>query len=246
VEDAVRTTNGPRNSGAVCAKTCGGSSLTPLGVHGVRLALRARGRIAPLVGELAGAAPGQLLGVIAEHYSLETGREEINGWLAAHDEDGPEALIDAIRDCPFRSRAAVLLSALADSLPSGEALRHSLRSDVVLGPIATNQLVSGDVIDRGDLTERELLLGWGESLLQALEIAGPDSVLGMLDDMPRTERQEMLSAMLHAGHPDETGLAELRSLVIEPLAQRDSNVHPLSGLVRRSRRQEKRPKRRKR
>ncbi|SFT36577.1 hypothetical protein SAMN04487904_101510 [Actinopolyspora lacussalsi subsp. righensis] len=79
--------------------------LTPPATARVRIWLLDEGRYAPLVGELTEATPAQLLGTIAERHPLEAAREEIDRWLSVHDSDGPERLIDAVRLCPFRSRA---------------------------------------------------------------------------------------------------------------------------------------------
>lgn len=101
-------------------------SLTPLATRAVCARLRRAGRYAPLVGELSEAEPAQLLGMISEHYSPETATSEIAAWLAAHGgrERGLPRLLDGVRGCPFRTRAAVMLDVLARSVPDpGRAAR---------------------------------------------------------------------------------------------------------------------------
>jgi hypothetical protein len=58
-------------------------SLTPLGTRAMRERMLAEGREAALVGELAGAAPAEMLGVVAEHYTNASAMEEIARWLEA-------------------------------------------------------------------------------------------------------------------------------------------------------------------
>jgi hypothetical protein len=52
-------------------------ALTPLGTRAMRERMLAEGREAALVGELAGAAPAQMLGVVAEHYTSASAVQEI-------------------------------------------------------------------------------------------------------------------------------------------------------------------------
>jgi hypothetical protein len=62
---------------ALLAKPGRQVSLTPLGTRAMRQRMLAEGREAGLVGELADASPAELLGTVAEHYTPETGVEEI-------------------------------------------------------------------------------------------------------------------------------------------------------------------------
>jgi hypothetical protein len=111
-------------------------TLTPLATRAVRARLLREGRFAPLVGELAAAAPAAMLGVVAEHYSEDEAAAEITGWLAAHGgrDAGLPLLLDAVREGPFRTRASVILEILTGSLPDGDAVLHDLRTDPDLGP----------------------------------------------------------------------------------------------------------------
>ena len=95
-------------------------SLTPLGTRTMRQRMLAEGREAGLVGELAGASPAELLGTVAEHYTLETGVEEIAIWRAAHG-DSLDPLVQAIRDCPFVSRRVAMLQTLVKAVPAETA-----------------------------------------------------------------------------------------------------------------------------
>ncbi len=210
-------------------------ALSYLGTHAVRVRLLAEGRYMPLVGELTGADPARLLGMIAQHYTPETGQEEILRWLAAHggEEAGLERLLDAVRSCPFRHRAAAMLDALCTAQPDRTALLQRLRSDPALGPIAVQFLVEDEELDPDSLTERESLLAVTEQLIQLLEIAGPDAVRESFAQASSSDMRDLFGALLGSGHPDAIGLDELRRLVIEPLQHR-GNRRPARGRPSRS------------
>ncbi|MEU0530920.1 hypothetical protein [Amycolatopsis tolypomycina] len=198
-------------------------TLTPLGARAVRGRLLRDGRVAPLVGELVDAAPAPMLGALVDHYTPETAAAEISGWLAAHGGD-LSLLLDAIRESPFRTRAADMFAVLVDALPDGGAVLRDMRTDPALGPIATNMLIDRGELDLGELDDRERLLGMTEQFLVLLEAAGPEGVSSAL---PSGELAGLREAILGSGHPDRVGLAELAE-VFGPGPQ----AHPLGGLAR--------------
>jgi hypothetical protein len=220
------------------------AGLTPLATRAVRARLLREGRFAPVLGELVTAAPAALLGVVSEHYGEEEAAAEIAGWLAAHGgrEAGLPLLLDAVRECPFRTRASVMLQLLTDFLSVGDALLHDLRADPRVGPIATQLLVERGALAMEDLGEREGLLGVTEQFLHMLETAGPEATSAMLTEVPGDERGHLAKAILASGHPDQDGLAELAEVFDEIRAVR--NAHPLGGLARTSRSKGKGKKRR--
>ncbi|MFG1948753.1 hypothetical protein [Nonomuraea sp. NPDC048826] len=197
--------------------------LTPLGVRGVRDRLLAEGRDAPLVGELATAPPAELLGVLAQHYPPEDAAAELRGWLDQPGQD-IETLLQAVRDCPFRTRVGAMLRVLADALPE-RRLRDELRHDPVLGPAVWTQLIDAGELDAGSLSERENLLLGAENFLAMLELAGPEMMIEQLKAIGAGDAPEFLDAILASGHPDKAGMRELREQVAEPL--RRTAGHPL-------------------
>ncbi|MEV0384270.1 hypothetical protein [Nonomuraea sp. NPDC050643] len=199
-------------------------NLTPLGRHGVRHRLLADGRDAPLLGELATAPPSGLLGVLSQHYPLEDAVTELNGWLAQPGQT-IDALVQAIRDCPFRTRTAILLNVLTESLPQGRTLLRDLRHDPILGPAVWTELIDAGELDPESLSEREHLLLGAENLLSLLEVGGPEELIGQLRGMAGGEAYELVEAVLASGHHDEVGLREMRDLVAESL--RKTARHPL-------------------
>jgi hypothetical protein len=207
-------------------------ALTPLATRAIRARLLREGRLAPLVGDLADAAPAAMLGVVVEHFDEASAAAEIDGWLAAHGgrEAGLPLLLDAIRECPFRTRASVMLEVLVDSLPDGDAVLNGLRTDPALGPIATRLLVDGAGLDLGEIDDRERVLGMAEQFLVLLETAGPDGLPPMLDALPGDQLADLMAAILDSGHPDREGLAELAEVFEQ--VRSDRNGHPLGGLTR--------------
>lgn len=175
--------------------------------------LLAEGRDAPRVGELAHAPAAGLLGVIAEHYDPDAARTELAAWVAARESSAEalQKLTDAVRATPFRTRAEVMLDALVDAYPDGEALLRGLRGDPLLGPTALSVLVRREVLGAEDLNEPESLVMVAESLLQLLETAGPEGLLEILGSQ-ELSAHKALEAALASGHPDQAGLADLRTV----------------------------------
>ncbi|WP_406499241.1 hypothetical protein OG936_31165 [Streptomyces sp. NBC_00846] len=187
--------------------------LTALGHDSVRRRLLAEGRDAPLIGELAHAPAAGLLGVIAEHYDPDAARTELAAWTAAQESpaEALEKLTDAVRTCPFRTRAEAMLDALVEAYPDGEAVLRGLRGDPLLAPTVLSVLVRREVLGAEDLTEPESLLMVAESLLQLLETAGPEGFLSILGGQELSVHKA-LEAALGSGHPDRAGLADLRTV----------------------------------
>jgi hypothetical protein len=214
--------------------------LTPLGTSAVRKRLLAEGRYAPLVGELSQASAAQLLGMIAERYTPDTGREEIDRWLAARRSDGLELLLDAVRGCAFRTRAAAMLGVLAAAQPDGDRLLQRLRNDLVLAPTAIHLLVAERQLQMEELSAAEGMIGVAEQFLQLLEVGGPDTVREQIADMP--DLLEMAYLLENSGHPDVDGLRELRTLVIEPSLHRGRRLHTVGAAPQRPTRKRRKGK----
>ncbi|MET8867841.1 hypothetical protein ABZW11_33325 [Nonomuraea sp. NPDC004580] len=198
--------------------------LTPLGQRAVRARLLAEGRDAPLIGELAEADPAELLGVLTQHYPPYDAAAELHGWLAQPGH-GIEPLLEAVRRCPFRTRAGAMLNVLAEALPDGRALLHGLRRDPVLGPAALTYLVDVGELDPSAIGQDEHLLLAAENFLTLLELGGPQTLIEQLKAMAGREAYELVAAVLDAGHHDTAGLEEIRALVAEPL--RTTHHRPL-------------------
>ncbi len=196
-------------------------TLTGLGSWAVRGRLLVEGRDAPLIGELRHASAAELLGVLAEHYPTAAAFTELEGWITAHGgrPAALDALLDGLREVPFRSRLAALLHVLrATLLPAdSERLLSSARSDPKLAPAALSLLSDTGGLDLDGMTEREHVLVMAESLLCALEATGSQTVIETFQHLSPDQLEATRAAVASSGHPDHEGLAELHSLVFEPL-----------------------------
>ncbi|WP_109522609.1 MULTISPECIES: hypothetical protein [Nocardia] len=221
-------------------------ALTPLATQAVRARLLREGRSAPLVGELFDTEPAQLLGMVAEYYSEETTHAEITGWLAAHGgpEHGLPLLLDGIRDCPFRTRAAAMLDVLAQTMPDRSAFLHGLRADPHLGPTVVQLLIADNEITPDELDAEEGLRAMAEQFIHLMEAAGPEAVTGTLADLPTAQARDIVAALRDSGHPDDTGLEELLAVTEAHITERNPERASPTALKRNSSSRAKRGKHR--
>ena len=215
-------------------------SLTPLGTRAMRERMLAEGREAGLVGELAGATPAELLGTVAEHYTTSSAPEEIAIWRAAHG-GSLDPLVQAVRDCPFLSRRVALLQTLASSVPEGTELLAELIGDPELGPVVL--LAEKQDLSPEDASPDEgawIMVG---SLLELLEVAGPEAVREQLEELPPAQRKDIVRAVSASGYPAPETLEEFRSLVTEPILHAPARLRVVGGTAAR-RPRPKKPRRR--
>ena len=189
-------------------------SLTPLGTRAMRQRMLAEGREAGLIGELVSASPAELLGTVAEHYSPATGAEEIAIWRAAHG-GSLDPLVQAIRDCPFLSRRVALLKTLAGGVPEGDELLVSLLRDPELGPVVL--LAQKQDSKPEEVSPAQAAWLMAGSLLELLEIGGPGAVREQLEELPRSQREDVVRAVSDSGYPARETLKDFRVLVAEPI-----------------------------
>jgi hypothetical protein len=189
-------------------------SLTPLGTRAMRQRMLAEDREAGLVGELASASPAELLGTVAQHYTPVTGAEEIAIWRGSRG-GSLDPLVQAIRDCPFLSRKAAMLDVLADCIPEGDELLASLLRDPELGPVVLLAQKRDRKPDEVSPEEAAwLMIG---SILELLEIGGPDAVRAQLEELPSPQRADVVRAVCDSGYPAHETLEYFRVLVAEPI-----------------------------
>ncbi len=205
-------------------------SLTPLGTRAMRQRMLAEGREAGLVGDLAGGSPAEVLGTVAEHYTPETTAEEINIWRAAHG-GSLDPLVQAIRDCSFLSRRVALLKTLVNAVPEGDDLLASLLRDPELGPVA----LLAEKHDRrpDEVSPAEAAWLMAGSILELLEIAGPDAVREQLKELPRSQREDAVRAVRDSGYPARETLEDFRVLVAEPILSAPSRPRTVLNAPRR-------------
>jgi hypothetical protein len=204
-------------------------ALTPLGTRAMRERMLAEGREAGLVGELSGATPAELLGTVAEHYTTSSAPEEIAIWRAAHG-GSLDPLVQAVRDCPFLSRRVALLKTLARSVPEGTELLAELIRDPALGPVVL--LAERDDLSPQDADPDEAAWIMAGSVLELLEIGGPEAVREQLKNLPPAQRKDIVRAVSASGYPAPETLEEFRTLVAEPILHTPARPHAVQGTRR--------------
>jgi hypothetical protein len=216
-------------------------ALTPLGTRAMRERMLAEGREAGLVGELAAAAPAEMLGVVAEHYSGASAAQEIARWREAHG-GSLDPLLAAIDDCPFVTRRVALLQTLASAVPEGPQLLAGLSRDPTRRPIAL--LARRPDLRPPDATPEEATWMMTGSLLELLELGGPEAVTEQLSQFPPWQRKELARTVLASGFPVPDTLEEFRTLVAAPILHGTPRPHPAARVTRTQRTRPKRPRRR--
>jgi hypothetical protein len=215
-------------------------SLTPLGTRAVRERMLAEGREAALVGELAGAAPAEMLGVVAEHYTGASAAEEIARWREAHD-GSLDPLLQAIDDCPFVTRRTALLQTLASAVPEGPQLLSDLARDPGHRPVVL--LARRPELRPPDATPEEATWMMVGTLLELLELGGPEAVTEQLNRFPPGRRKEFARTVLASGFPVPETLEEFRTLVAAPILHGPPQPHTAAHVTRTQRTHPKRPRR---
>lgn len=215
-------------------------ALTPLGTRAMRERMLAEGREAGLVGELAGAAPAEMLGVVAEHYTTASAGQEIARWREAHG-GSLDPLLAAIDDCTFVTRRVALLQTLAGAVPEGPRLLADLSRDPVRRPIAL--LARRPDLRPPDATPEEASWMIAGTLLELLELGGPEAVTEQLSQLPPGQRRELVRAVLASGFPVPETLEEFRTLVAAPILQGPPQPHTAARVTRTQRTRPKRPRR---
>jgi hypothetical protein len=216
-------------------------SLTPLGTRAMRERMLAEGREAALIGELADAAPAEMLGVVAEHYTNASGTQEIARWREAHG-GSLDALVQAIDDCPFVTRRVALLQTLVNAIPEGPGLLDDLARSPGRRPVVL--LARRPELRPQDATPEEgtwMMIG---SLLELLELGGPEAVTEQLAQFPPGQRKEFVRTVLASGFPVPETMEEFRSLVAAPILHGPLRPHPAAQVTRTQRTRPKRSRRR--
>jgi hypothetical protein len=215
-------------------------ALTPLGTRAMRERMLAEGREAALVGELADAAPAEMLGVVAEHYTGASAAEEIALWREAHG-GSLDPLLRAIDDCPFVTRRTALLQTLASAVPEGPQLLSDLARDPGHRPVVL--LARRPELRPPDATQEEATWMMVGTLLELLELGGPEAVTEQLNRFPPGRRKELARTVLASGFPVPETIEEFRTLVAAPLLDGPPQPHTAAHVTRTQRTRPKRPRR---
>ncbi len=188
------------------AVTDGKFALTPLGLWGTNRWLRAKGEIAPVVGELADAGAAELLAACAE-MPLEVAEQEIRAWIEARPETATSELAEVAHSGALPMMA---LHALSFAGPGAEAEVRAMLKGEDLRPQALLWLVGNGFEDASALspeTMRSLLV---ETLAVQVDAAGPIAAVAHFQGLgPEDEQIAMLEGLLHAEHPRTSELLGL-------------------------------------
>src|ERR1035441_3599656 len=215
---SMAVSRAPRSKGLRRPRPCSASSI-----------IRGSPAGAGLVGDLAGATAAELLGTVAEHYTTSSAPEEIAIWRAAHG-GSLDPLVQAVRDCPFLSRRVALLMTLARSVPEGTELLAELIRDPDLGPVVL--LAEKDDLSPQDASPDEAAWIMTGSLLELLEIGGPEAVREQLKGLPPAQRKDTVRAGPGSGSPAPETLEEFRTLVAEPILHAPARPHAVQDTRR--------------
>lgn len=215
-------------------------ALTPLGTRAMRERMLAEGREAGLVGELAAAAPAEMLGVVAEHYTGASAAQEIARWREAHG-GSLDPLLAAIDDCPFVTRRVALLQTLVGAVPEGPRLLADLSRDPGHRPVAL--LARRAEVRPANATPEEATWMMIGSMLELLELGGPEAVTEQLSQLPSGRRKELVRTVLASGFPVPETIEEFRTLVAAPILHGPPQPHTAAHVTRTQRTRPKRPRR---
>jgi len=119
-----------------------------------------------------------------------------------------------VRDCPFIVRRVAMVSELSVALPEWDELATRLSRDRELWPIVL--LMRMDEMDPALASPEDALLIMTGSMLQMLELGGPEAVLTSLGSLPRNERNDIIREVSGSGFPAAETLADWVSLVGRP------------------------------
>ena len=215
-------------------------ALTPLGTRAMRERMLAEGREAGLVGELEAAAPAEMLGVVAEHYTGASGAQEIARWREANG-GSLDPLLAAIDDCPFVTRRVALLQTLVGAVPEGPRLLADLSRDPRHRPVAL--LARRAEVRPANATPEEATWMMIGSMLELLELGGPEAVTEQLSQLPSGQRKELVRTVLASGFPVPETIEEFRTLVAAPILHGPPQPHTAAHVTRTQRTRPKRPRR---
>lgn len=183
--------------------------LTPLGLWGVRDALREEGFEVPLIEDLAGQPAGVMCDAL-EHATPEMTEAVLTAWVEARGEDAAAAeLAEFCVNAPSSSARLAVMTGLAHTGTAGVAQAQRLRSAGGLpGAVATTWLILHAVIDQSDASPEELTLSLADNLAAIHEHGA------LIDDLttyPVDDQIGFVHALASTDHPDRAGMLEVIS-----------------------------------
>jgi hypothetical protein len=206
--------------------------LTPLGLWGVRDALREEGFDVPLIEDLAG-EPVDVMCAALEHATPEVTDTVLTAWVAARGADTAAAELAALCvDAHSSSVRLVAVGGLDHAGAAGVAQARRLRSaGGPAGAVATTWLIQHGALDLSDATEQELML----SLVDNFAALHEHHTL--IDDMSAHPLDDQISFVRTLADTDHPARADLLDVI--------STEHPdraVATAARKANRRRGRPK----
>ncbi|MFD9699440.1 hypothetical protein [Lentzea sp. NPDC059081] len=178
--------------------------LTPLGLWGVREALRAEGFDAPSAEELAHAPLARLLDAI-EHCGPEIASSLLEAWATSRNAEVAATELAAFCvNGPSPATRLLAWAALGHTGEAGADQARRLRSEGgVAGGMATEWLVSHGELASGAAGHQEMMLALSENLAAAHDHG---ILIDELAGHPVHDQLGLVRAMATAGHPDSVAM----------------------------------------
>ena len=102
--------------------------------------------------------------------------------------------------------------------------------DPALGPVVL--LAERDDLSPQDADPDEAAWIMAGSVLELLEIGGPEAVREQLKNLPPVQRKDIVRAVSASGYPAPETLEEFRTLVAEPILHAQVRPHAVQGTRR--------------
>jgi hypothetical protein len=201
--------------------------LTPLGLWGVRNALREQGFDAPLTEDLAGEPAGVMCDAL-EYASPEVTEAALAAWIAARGEDKAAAELAAFcTDAPSASARLMAMNGLAHTGTAGVTQAQRLRSGGGLpGAVATTWLIEHSVINESTASDQELALALVDNFAALYE---HDTLIEDLAAYPVDDQVGFVRALADTAHPERAGMLTVISTEHPDRAVADAARKAVSG-----------------
>ncbi len=186
--------------------TDGELGLTPLGLWATNRWLRARGDIAPSVGELVDSSAAELLAASAE-MPLEIAEQSIRAWAQARPRSAARELAEAARS---GSPPVMALHALSFAGPDAEAEVRAMLELEELRPQALLWLVGNGFENASVLSPEAMQSLLVETLAVQVDADGPIAAVAHFQGLgPEEEQIAMLEDLVSAEHSRTSEILEL-------------------------------------
>jgi hypothetical protein len=187
--------------------TDGRVALTPLGLWATNRSLRARGDVAPVVGELLRSSAPELLEACAA-MPLDLAEREMRSWIEARPGSAVEELAQAARSGPLPMLA---LHALGLVAPEAEAEVRAMLDVPKLRPLAHLWLIEHELEDFGSLPVEVMQAVLLEAIAAQVDADSPVAAVARFQSLgPEREQLTFIEGLLRVDHPRT---AEILSII---------------------------------